>query len=119
MSSAVLVQANGLGSSFQSSFQSRMSFSSAGTDWWAPRHSCLSVNSANHRSIWLSQDSLPRVRVHNVGHHIVLGLADAVLDRHRPSATGALTIAPAMPAPRQRAPPCTVLSLPELSILRI
>jgi hypothetical protein len=31
----------------------------------------------------------------------------------------ALTIAPAVPAPRQRAPPWTVLSLPELSILRI
>jgi hypothetical protein len=70
MSSADLVQANGMGSSFQSLIQSRMSFSSAGTDWWAPRRSCLSVNSANHRSIWLSQDSLPRVRVHNVGHHI-------------------------------------------------
>jgi hypothetical protein len=79
----------------------------------------LSVNSANHRSIWLSQDSFHACVFITSVITFVLGLADAVLDRHRPSATGALTIAPAMPAPRQRAPPWTVLSLPELSILRI
>jgi hypothetical protein len=56
MSSAVLVQTNGRGSLFQLVIQSRMSFSSAQTETCTLRRSCLSVNTAHHRSIRLSHD---------------------------------------------------------------
>ena len=44
ISSAVLVQANGLGFSFQCSIQARMSFSRAWTDLWTPRRISWSVS---------------------------------------------------------------------------
>ncbi|OKJ26688.1 hypothetical protein AMK24_31290 [Streptomyces sp. CB02366] len=56
ISSAVFVQANGLGCSFQSVSQARMSRSRTWTERWTPRLSFFWVSSANHRSTRLSQD---------------------------------------------------------------
>src|SRR5271154_6808659 len=51
MSSADLVQTNGLGSLFHSLIHLRMSFSSSVTLRWAERRSLRLVSSANQRSI--------------------------------------------------------------------
>jgi hypothetical protein len=55
ISSAVLRQTNGWGSSFQVLIHSRMSFSRAATLLWTPRRISWSVRKANQRSTWLIQ----------------------------------------------------------------
>ena len=56
ISSAVLVQVNGRGFSFQVSIHCRMSASRAATLVWTPRRMSLSVTSPKNRSTWLTQD---------------------------------------------------------------
>jgi hypothetical protein len=62
MSSADLVQMNGLGSLFHSLVHLRMSFSSSVTLRWADLRSFRFVSSANHRSTRFSHDELVGVK---------------------------------------------------------